>query len=248
MLEWDADGSPVSTLHGREIVRGAQEEMPVEQQPSTKFDALLDGRHCVDAIRRGFLECYGANLVFVQQCLERTIVQFFPEGRCDPQIHALQEAVADVCNLRQPDFGVEPCYFREEIWRYYLAAIEYGHGHSSHWLSYDELLAVAIIADTQLIIVQERDDGFHYRGDTLDAVSRRVQVEPIIVSIRGAGHRRIESHFERLLSRTQFDSVVREERQTAERVQRELKAMQQEDVLALGRRFHEQANRPGQVF
>ena len=111
--------------------------------------------------------------------------------------------------MRQEKVGVEPCYFREEIWSYYLATIR----HSSYWLSYDELLAVATIAHTQLIIVQEINDIFHYCCDNLDRVPRREDVEPVIVSIRGGGQQRIESHFERLLLRTNFESVVREERQ-----------------------------------
>jgi len=231
-LEWDFEGSPSFLLFGREVVRGTQQNMPVFQKPLTKFEALLDARSCFDAIRRGFLECYGADLKVFQECLERTIADFCPERRLDPNIIDLQHAVTAVRNLNPRDFGAEPDFFRQEIWPYYLAALE----NHSYWLSYDELLAVAFLAGIKLIVVQERDDGFHYRGDTLDVVSNRMHIEPIIVSIRGSGHRRIESHFERLLSKEQVDSINREVRREAETMPRELKAMKEEDALAKHRR------------
>jgi len=91
--------------------------------------------------------------------------------------------------------------------------------------------------------VQEREDAFHYRGDTLTLVEHSANVDPIVVSIRGAGHRRIESHFERLIARENVERIEAEERNIASTLQREKAAMQKEDALAQQCRSEEESVR-----
>ena len=53
--------------------------------------------------------------------------------------------------------------FFEEVWPYDSAELEHGEVSGvgrSYWLSYDELLVLAIIADIKLIVVEEIPDGF----------------------------------------------------------------------------------------
>ena len=87
----------------------------------------------------------------------------------------------------------------DRVWPYYLDAYLHGDEGRQYWLSYDELLALATISQVNLLVVEEREDAFHYVGDNLEEVGKPEE-RIVITSIRGGGHRVVESHFERLLS------------------------------------------------
>ena len=76
LLGWDTEESPGIMEFGQERVKGTQEQMPESDKPTTKLQALLDKRPCFTAIRRGFLECCGRNLVDFQQALVTTLTNF----------------------------------------------------------------------------------------------------------------------------------------------------------------------------
>ena len=128
-------------------------------------------------------------------------------------------------------------FFWEEVWPYYLAGLEHGEvsgAGRSYWLSYDELLVLAIIANIKLIVVEESPDGFYHRGDTFEYVEGGGPEQPTVVSIRGntLGHR-VESHFERLVSKVQLESIKAKTRAIAEGMQRERNRMEQEDEMSV---------------
>ena len=76
---------------------------------------------------------------------------------------------------------------------------------------------LAIIANIKLIVVEESPDGFYHRGDTFEYVEGGGPEQPTVVSIRGntLGHR-VESHFERLVSKVQLESIKAKTRAIAE--------------------------------
>ena len=119
--------------------------MPEGDKPATKLQALFDRRPCFNAIRRGFLECRGRDLVDFQKALDRTLVNSTHQFQTDALLIKLRAAVASVVDLRIDGCSAPPQNFVEDVWPYYLCALEHGSAGRSWWLSYDELLAVATI-------------------------------------------------------------------------------------------------------
>ena len=117
--------------------------MPEYRKPRTKLDALIDPRPCFNAIRKGFLELYGRDLKKISKELENTMSQFCPELRADPLIVELQAAVLTIVEHQLHELHAPPPGFVDEVWPYYLDALENGEANQSYWLSYVELLAVA---------------------------------------------------------------------------------------------------------
>ena len=111
ILEWDADGSPSEILFGRETVKGTQENMPVIDRPSTKLDALIDPRPCFDALRRGFVEFHGSDLIIFQRNLQRTLSEYCPELRTDSLILRLEASIGEMRNFECHGYGNEPDFF-----------------------------------------------------------------------------------------------------------------------------------------
>ena len=83
-LGWDTEESPGIMEFGQERVKGTQEQMPENDKPTTKLDALFDKRPCFRAIRRGFLHCCGRSLVDFQQALVTTLTNFVGPLEHDP--------------------------------------------------------------------------------------------------------------------------------------------------------------------
>ena len=221
-LEWDGSESPSLMEFGQELVKGTREVMPDNNKPSTKLDAILDPRSCFNAIRRGFLEHHGRNLTTVKMQLENLLSNVCTDLRTDPLLTDFQAAVASVANRQMDDLLSIPPNFIDEIWPFYVEALEDGGANMSYWLSYDELMALASIARVNLIIVEERRDCFYYQGDTLGCGETASQDQPIVVSVRGGGSSRVESHFERLIAQDMLEQA--EERGYEERTMcREIK-------------------------
>ena len=214
--------------------------MPTNNRPRTKFDALFDPRPCFNAIRQGFLEHYGRNLLVVKNEVENALSNFCTELRTDPAIVELNAAIINVVTRQMSECSAIPPRFIDDVWPHYLHALEHGDGGRSYWLSYDELLAVAIISNVKLIVVEERDDGFYYQGSTLEHCLSTNSEEPIIVSIRGGGKLRVESHFERLVSKTTLELRDRTVVAASSSMQREGHAIAIENGLSKQPRGREQ--------
>ena len=108
-------------------------------------------------------------------------------------LDALSSAVENAHGDVQP-----PQNFMTHVWPHYRSAYQHGGEGRQFWLSYDVLLALATIAEVNLVVVEEREDAFHYVGDNLNNVSRPDD-RIVITSIRGGGSSEIETHFERLI-------------------------------------------------
>ena len=240
LLQWEADESPSIIVFGEERVRGTQDLMPTNNRPRTKFDALFDPRPCFNAIRQGFLEHYGRNLLVVKNEVENALSNFCTDLRTDPAIVELNAAIIDVVTRQMSECSATPPRFIDDVWPHYLHALEHGDGGRSYWLSYDELLAVAIISNVKLIVVEERDDGFYYQGSTFEHCLSTNSEEPIIVSIRGGGKLRVESHFERLVSQTTLELRDRTVVAASSSMQREGHAIAIENGLSKQPRGREQ--------
>ena len=81
-----------------------------------------------------------------------------PDLQTDTRLIELQAAVVNVVERQKDDFPDIPPDFFEDVWPYYLEALEHGGANRSWWLSYDELLAVATIARVPLIIFEEQEN------------------------------------------------------------------------------------------
>ena len=170
------------------------------------------------------------------------MTQFCPELRADPLIVELQAAVRTIVQHQLHELHAPPPGFVDEVWPYYLDALENGEANQSYWLSYVELLAVATLANVKLVVFEERSDGFHFQGDTLDYVVNTYQEVPILVSVRGGGRAAVNSHFERLISHdtlTHMDTLKHIEEEALAALRRENNAMEKEDENAQQVRIYE---------
>ena len=164
------------------------------------FDALMDERHCFDRIRRGYMECFGGDLRRFQAILLEVLTTQQPEVSRRREIQMLLDALSNAVENAHGDVQ-PPQDFITHVWPHYRSAYQRGGEGRQYWLSYDELLALATIAEVNLVVVEEREDAFHYVGDNLNDVSRPDD-RIVITSIRGGGSAEIESHFERLIPMT----------------------------------------------
>ena len=197
---WDGDAVPWWEMGGRRLVKGTQEELPTDTCPATMFDALLDERHCFDKIRRGYMECFGGDLRRFQTILLEVLTTQQPEVYRRREIQMFLDALSNAVENAHGDVQ-PPQDFITHVWPHYRSAYQHGDKGRQYWLSYDELLALATIAEVNLVVVEEREDAFHYVGDTLNDVSRPDE-RIVITSIRGGGSAEIETHFERLIPTT----------------------------------------------
>ena len=199
-LIWDGDAVPWWEMGGRRLVKGTQKELPTATCPATMFDAVLDERHCFDNIRRGYMECLGGDLRRFQAILLNVLTEYQPEMLLRREITMFLDSLSSAVNNAHGDIQ-PPQNFMTHVWPHYRSAYQHGGNDQQYWLSYDELLALATIAEVNLVVVEEREDAFHYVGDNLNNVSRPDD-RIVITSIRGGGSSEIETHFERLIPMT----------------------------------------------
>ena len=86
--------------------------------------------------------------------VEHVFSELCPQLRDDEHIRDLLYACGIVvANTRGP---LDPAPgFLHRIWPHFLQALEHGGDGKQYWLSYDELLALATIADVKLVIVKQ---------------------------------------------------------------------------------------------
>ena len=199
-LIWDGDAVPWWEMGGCRLIKGTQKELPTATCPKTMLDALVDERPCFDMIRRGYMECLGGDLHRFQAIVVKVLTEYQPEMLHRREINMFLNALRTAVDNAHGDIKV-PQDFMTHVWPHYCSAYQHGGEGRQYWLSYDELLALATIAKVNLVVVEEKEDAFHYVGDNLNHVSR-TEDRIAITSIRGGGSSAIESHFERLIPKT----------------------------------------------
>ena len=232
-MEWKqhpAEQEPWYERGGQLYVRGTMDLWPVIG-PVTVHGALLNDNPCFDAIRRSLVEHRGSDLrAFSRALHDVRSTPAHPEWSRDPRVQELVDAVRRVVGDSQGDIEAPPD-FMERLWPCYMQALQLGCPGRTYWLSCDELLVLAHLADVNLVIVKQEFDVFEFVESNIADASQRI----VVSSIRANGAAEVNSHFERLIIEEEYiivQDVEIEMQRVQQSMERERTSMEYEDAQA----------------